>query len=93
MAFDKFKQVQELNKMRKQAKALQDELEKIVETFEHRGIQVKLNGAQKILDIDMGDGDMDDLVEAINKAMKEVQKKAARKMMEMGGGLGGLFGS
>ena len=93
MAFDKFKQVQELNKMRKQAKALQAELEKIIETFEYRGIKVKLNGAQKVLDIDMGDADMDDLVEAINRAMKEIQKKAAKKMMEMGGGLGGLFGN
>jgi len=32
------------------------------------------------------------MVETINRAMKEVQKKAAKKMMEMGGGLSGLLG-
>ena len=30
--------------------------------------------------------------DAINDAMKEVQKEAARKMMEEGGGLSGLLG-
>lgn len=92
MAFDKFKQIQELNKMRKQAKALQEELEKIVETFESGDVEVKVNGAQKILGLKVNGEDMDEVVEAINKAMKEIQKKAAKKMMEMGGGLSGLFG-
>ena len=32
------------------------------------------------------------LVDLINEAMKKVQKEAAKKMMEMGGGLSGLLG-
>ncbi|KKP33933.1 MAG: hypothetical protein UR20_C0005G0019 [Candidatus Woesebacteria bacterium GW2011_GWE2_31_6] len=35
---------------------------------------------------------MKELVELINEAMKKVQKEAAKKMMEMGGGLSGLLG-
>jgi len=33
-----------------------------------------------------------DVVKTINEAFKKVQKKAAQKMMESGGGLSGLLG-
>ena len=92
MAFDKLKQLGELNKLRKQAKELQKELEQITEKVEERGIEVKVTGDQKIVYLKVEDQERNDIAEAINKAMKNVQKKAARKMMEMGGGLGGLLG-
>ena len=92
MAFDKIKQLGELNKMRQQAKALQKELEKITETFEKGGVMVKVSGDQKVLFLKIDGEEREDIVDAINKAMKVVQKKAAKKMMEMGGGLGGLLG-
>ncbi|QQS39454.1 YbaB/EbfC family nucleoid-associated protein [Candidatus Woesebacteria bacterium] len=92
MAFDKFKQLGELNKMRQEAKKLQKELEKEEVTYEKGAIKIKVNGAQQIVYFQLDDSDRDDIKEAINEAMKEVQKKAARKMMEMGGGLSGLFG-
>lgn len=92
MAFDKLKQLGELNKLRKQAKELQGELEIITETYEKDNIQVKVSGDQKIVYIKENGEDRADLVDALNKAMKEVQKKSAKKMMEMGGGLSGLFG-
>lgn len=90
--FDKFKQVNELRKMRSQAMALQKELEKIKETVEKKGIKVAVRGDQKIDFIEIDGEARRDLVEAINEALKKVQKEAAKKMMEMGGGLGGLFG-
>lgn len=90
--FDKFKQLGELNKLRKQAKELQRELEQITEKVEERGIEVKVTGDQKIVYLKVEDQERNDIAEAINKAMKNVQKKAAKKMMEMGGGLGGLLG-
>ncbi|MEK7497910.1 MAG: YbaB/EbfC family nucleoid-associated protein [Patescibacteria group bacterium] len=90
--FDKAKQLGELNKMRQQAMKLQKELEKIVITMEERGVKVKVRGDQKVESILMNGEEMKDVVEAINKAMKEVQKKSAQKMMEMGGGLSGLLG-
>ena len=90
--FDKFKQLGELNKMRQQANALQKELEKIIETIEKNGWSVSVTGDQKIRYIKNGEEDMKFLVDLINEAMKKVQKEAAKKMMEMGGGLSGLLG-
>lgn len=78
--------------MRQQAKKLQKELEQIEYVEEKGGMKVKVNGAQQIIYLEMGGDERTDLVELINKAMKNVQKKAAKKMMEMGGGLSGLFG-
>ena len=89
--FDKFKQIGELNKMRQQASALQKELEKIIETLEKNGWSVSVTGDQKIRYIKKDGEDMKFLVDLINEAMKKVQKEAAKKMMEMGGGLSGLL--
>lgn len=90
--FDKFKQLNELRKMRSQAMELQKELEKISETVEKGEWAVSVSGDQKIRYIKKDGEDMTQLVEAINEAMKKVQKEAAKKMMEMGGGLSGLLG-
>lgn len=97
--FDKFKQLGQLNEMRKKANELQKELEKIIETLEKKGWTVSVTGDQKIRYIKkdgedrLSDGqDLQELVDLINEAMKKVQKESAKKMMEMGGGLGGLLG-
>ncbi len=90
--FDKFKQLGELAKMRQKAMELQRELEKIIETLEKNGWQVSVTGDQKIRYIKKDGEDLKDLVDLINEAMKKVQKESAKKMMEMGGGLGGLLG-
>lgn len=89
---DKFGQLKQLNQMRQQAKQLQKELEKEEEIYEKGKVRVKVNGAQEVIYIEVDGESQEDLVDAINKAMKSVQKKAAKKMMEMGGGLSGLFG-
>jgi DNA-binding protein YbaB len=90
--FDKLRQLGELNKMRQKAVELQKELEKIIKTIDKRGWQVSVTGDQKIRYIKRGEEDFSELVEIINEAMKDVQKDAAKKMMEMGGGLSGLLG-
>lgn len=97
--FDKFKQLGQLNEMRKKANELQKELEKIIETLEKKGWTVSVTGDQKIRYIKkdgedrLPDGqDLQELVDLINEAMKKVQKESAKKMMEMGGGLSGLLG-
>lgn len=90
--FDKFKQLGELNKMRQQANVLQKELEKIIKTLEKKGWSVSVTGDQKIRYIKKGEEDFSELVDLINEVMKDVQKEAAKKMMEMGGGLSGLLG-
>ncbi|MBI2066047.1 YbaB/EbfC family nucleoid-associated protein [Candidatus Woesebacteria bacterium] len=90
--FDKLKQVNELRKMRSQAMALQKELEKIRESEERNGMKVVVTGDQKVAYIEINGEERKELVELINDAMKKVQKEAAKKMMEMGGGLSGLLG-
>lgn len=90
--FDKIKQLGDLAKMRQQAQALQKELEKITETVTHGDWVVSVSGDQKIRYLKKGEEDLKELTEAINQAMKKVQKEAAKKMMEMGGGLSGLLG-
>lgn len=78
--------------MRKKAQELQKELEKIIQTVEKNGWQVSVTGDQKIRYIKKDGEDMKELADLINDAMKKVQKDSAKKMMEMGGGLGGLLG-
>lgn len=90
MVFDKGKQ---LLKMRQQAKALQKELKQIKHSEEKNGIKVKVNGEQKLEYLVIDGEERSDILDLVNKAGKEVQKKAAKKMMEMGGGLGSLFGN
>ncbi|EKE13233.1 MAG: hypothetical protein ACD_13C00052G0022 [uncultured bacterium] len=87
-----FDKVKNLANMQRQAKELQKELEKIIQTEEKHGWTVSVTGDQKLRYIKNGDEDMKELTELINEAMKKVQKESARKMMEMGGGLGGLLG-
>jgi len=91
--FDKFQQLSQLNKMRQQAKTLQDELSKIKESFEKKGYKVVVTGDQKVDYIEIEGESQPDLVEVLNEAMKQVQKKSAKKMLEMGGGLSGLLGN
>lgn len=90
--FDKFNQLKDLAKMRQKAMELQKELEKIIKTVEKNGWQVSLTGDQKIRYIKKDGEDLKELVDLINNAMKNIQKESAKKMMEMGGGLGGLLG-
>ena len=90
--FDKFKQVKDLVKLRQQAKQIQTELEQITHSEEDAGMKVTVNGTQNIISLEVDGEQQEKLVKIINKAMKEVQKKSAKKMMEMGGGLSGLLG-
>ena len=90
--FDKIKQGKDLIKLRQQAKKLQEELEKIEHTEEDGDLKVKVNGAQNVVYMEINGEESEKLTELINKAMKNVQKKSAKKMMEMGGGLSGLLG-
>ena len=90
--FDKFKQLQNLGKMRSQAMELQKELEKIKESAEKDGMRVVVTGDQKVSYIEINGEEQRKLTELINEAMKKVQKEAAKKMLEMGGGLSGLLG-
>ena len=90
--FDKIKQAGQLMKMRSEAMKLQKELEKIRHSKEKGSMKVVVSGDQKINYLEIDGEEKRELADLINEAMKDVQKEAAKKMMEMGGGLSGLLG-
>lgn len=89
--FDKLQQAKALIRLRQQAKRLQEELEQVFHTEESEQTKVTVNGAQKIVAILVDGKERTDLKDLINRAMTEVQKKSAKKMMQTGG-LSGLLG-
>jgi len=90
--FDKFKQGKQLLQMRQQAIQLKKALEQIEHAEEKGNLKVKVNGAQEVIYIEIDGVPQENLVRLINDANKAVQKEAAKKMMDMGGGLSGLLG-
>jgi len=92
MAFNKLQQGKQLLKMRQQAKEMQKKLAEVTHSEDKNGYKVKVTGDQTIEYLEKDGERLEDLEKLINKAFKEVQKKSAKKMMEDGGGLGGLLG-
>jgi DNA-binding protein YbaB len=88
MVFDKLKQMYDL---KRKADAMKKELESEIIDVEVHGVKVRINAAQKIKEIDFpADVNPNDLKDAINKALDEAQKVAAKKMQGMMGGMEGL---
>lgn len=82
----------DLKKMRDQAMAIQKELQAEQIQVEKNGVNILITGDQKILSLNSnGKGD-NDIKEAVNEAIKKSQEVAAKKLAQMGGGLGGLLG-
>ena len=89
--FDKLKQGKDLLKMRSQLMDMQKQLKAITHFQSERGIDVVVAADQSVVSIKIDGQDRRDLVDIINKALKEAQKKAQKKMMEMGS-LGDILG-
>ena len=90
--FNKIQQGKELLKMRQQAKEMEKMLAEVTETVERGNVRVKVAANQKVEYIEIDGERNEELEKAINEAFKNVQKKAAQKMMEEGGGLSALLG-
>ena|SRR3989344_8213313 len=92
--FDKLQQLKELKKMRDEAMTIQKSLDAETVEVEKRGVKVKITLAQRIVSIESAGRDDADVVEAVNEAIKESQKQAAKKMQQMGGfdSLKGMLG-
>lgn len=89
---NKLQQLNELRKMRSEALKIKKELEKEEVTVTEGVLRIKMNGAQEVIYAEENGKERKDIKDAVNKAMKESQKKAAQKMMQSGGGLSGLLG-
>lgn len=72
--------------------AMQKALAQEFVTVEKNGIKVVMSGDQKVQKVEIDGERNDNVAEAVNEAVKESQKVAAKKIQEMGGGLQGLLG-
>lgn len=90
--FNPFKGLGDLNELRKQAMAIQNALKQIVIHSQKGRAEVEMTADMKIRWVKVNGEEMMDLRDCLNDALDSAQKKAAAKMQEMGGGLGGLLG-
>lgn len=88
--FDKAKQLYDL---KRQADQLKKELEKEVIEVERNNVKVVISADMKVHSIDFDEGiSSDDVVRAVNEAIEEIQKVAAKKMQGQMGALKDLLG-
>lgn len=89
-----FKQLGDLNNLRKQAKQMQTELAAEEVRIERGDIVVVISGDQKIKHFSVQGVTSQDAVDALNEAIKKSQEIAAKKLQGMmgAGGLGGMLG-
>lgn len=87
-----FKALGDMNKLRQQAKQMQDELANETITIEEGDILVEITGAQVITKFTVRGVTSEPAINALNKAIKKSQELAAKKLQSMTGGLGGMFG-
>lgn len=82
----------DLNKLRQQAMQMQKALaQEEIEVVEG-DVRVLISGDQQIKEFSVQGITSDVAVTALNKAIKQSQELAAKKLQEMTGGLGGMMG-
>ena len=87
-----FKQLGDLNQMRKQAIELQKQLKEEKVEVDEDGVRILISGEQKILEFENKGASDEKVREKLNQAIKSSQELAARKLSSMTGGLQGLLG-
>lgn len=87
-----FKALGDINKLRKQAKQMQEELAAETIRIEEGDIVVEISGSQEIQLFSVQGITSDEAVKVLNKAIKKSQELAAKKLQSMTGGLGGMLG-
>ena len=87
-----FKSLGDLKQMRDSAMQIQKALAQELITVEKNGVPVEITGDQKVQSIKVNGNEERNILEAVNEAIKKSQEIAAKKLQEMGGGLGGLLG-
>lgn len=87
-----FKQIGEIKKMRGQAMQIQKQLQAEQVDVEKNNVHIVISGDQKIKVLESNGRSDNDILDAVNEAIKKSQEVAARKLQQMGGGLSGLLG-
>lgn len=86
---DKLKQ---LKQMRDQAMQIQKQLAAEEIIVERGDVRIVISGDQKVKELSVRGISSDEVVNALNDAIKQSQQLAAKKLQQMSGGLGGLMG-
>lgn len=82
----------DMNKLRQQAMAMQKNLAGQTITVEENGVKVVITGDQKIVEISIQGISNEVLNDVLNKAIRKSQELAAKELMNVSGGMGGLMG-
>ncbi len=72
--------IKDLYNLKRQADEMKREMEKITVEVEERGVKILMQGDQKVLSVILNGGEDNRLKDAFNKAVKESQRKVAKKM-------------
>lgn len=83
-----FDRIKKLNQLRKSSQAIQKELEAKVLEVTHKGVKVQVRGDFQLRSLESNGRSDADILEAVNRALKEAQKQAAKKMRGRLGELG-----
>lgn len=89
---DAFGKLGDLNKLRQQAMQMQKNLAGQSITVEENGVRVVISGDQKILELSIQGLSNDVLNDTLNKAIRKSQELAAKELMNVSGGMGGMLG-
>lgn len=90
---DTFGKLGDLNKLRQQAMQMQKNLSGQQITVEENGVKIVISGDQKILELSVQGMSNEVLNEVLNKAIRKSQELAAKELMNVSGGMGGLAGA
>jgi len=92
VSFNPLGKIGDLNKLRKDAQAMQQALAAEEIVVEENDIKVVMTGDQKIKELSVKGISNDILINTLNKALKKSQEVAAKKLAQMSGGLSGMLG-
>lgn len=83
-----FDKVKKLNELRKTSQSIQKELQAEVLEVVHKGVKVQVRGDFQLQELETNEKSDSDILEAVNRALKEAQKQSAKKMRGRLGELG-----
>jgi hypothetical protein len=90
--FNPLQKMGELKKMRDQAMQIQKQLQGEEVIVDKNGVHIVISGDQKVKELSSNGKSDNDIKDTVNEAIKKSQEVAAKKLSQMGGGLGGLLG-
>jgi DNA-binding protein YbaB len=92
MAFNPLKGLGDLKQLREQAIKMQQQLSQEEIVVEEGDVRVVISGDQRIKEFSVQGISSDVAISALNKAIKQSQELAAKKLQQMSGGVPGLGG-